>query len=148
MTLKQTFYRTLVWITLAVAGAGQPAAAQDQPTGDSGRGKTFFQTSCAICHTTSLGPGNTVIVKQGPSLVGVLGRRAGSGLGFNYTKALSDLGIAWDSATLDHFLTSPLTVVPGTTMPMPVPDGSNRLDVIAYLSTLDRKSTRLNSSHR
>ena len=136
MTLKQSFFRALVLSTLAASGGGNPAAAQDQPAGDSGRGKTFFQTSCAICHTTSLGPGNTVIVKQGPSLVGVLGRRAGSGLGFNYTKALSDLGIAWDSATLDHFLTSPLTVVPGTTMPMPVPDGSNRLDVIAYLSTL------------
>jgi glucose/arabinose dehydrogenase/cytochrome c2 len=137
MTLKQSFLGALVLSTLAVSGAGNPAAAQDQPAGDSGRGKTFFQASCAICHTTSLGPGNTVIVKQGPSLVGVLGRRAGSGLGFNYTKALSDSGIVWDAAALDHFLTSPLTVIPGTLMPMPVPDGSNRLDVIAYLATLE-----------
>jgi glucose/arabinose dehydrogenase len=136
MTLKQTFYRTLVLITLAVAVAGHPAAAQDQPAGDAGRGKTFFQATCAVCHTTSLGPGNTVIVKQGPSLVGVLGRRAASGLGFNYTKALSDSGLVWDAAALDHFLTNPLTAVPGTTMPMPVPDGSNRLDLIAYLTTL------------
>jgi glucose/arabinose dehydrogenase/cytochrome c2 len=136
MTLKQTFYRTLVLSTVAVAGAGHPAAAQDQPAGDAGRGKTLFQATCAVCHTTSLGPGNTVIVKQGPSLVGVLGRHAGSGLGFNYTKALSDSGIVWDPTALDHFLTNPLIAVPGTTMPMPVPDAANRLDVIAYLSTL------------
>src|ERR1022692_1794309 len=136
MTLKQSFFRALVLSTLAASGGGNPAAAQDQPAGDSGRGKTFFQTSCAICHTTSLGPGNTVIVKQGPSLVGVLGRRAGTGLGFNYSKVLGESGIVWDAAALDRFLTSPMAEVPGTTMPMPIPDPTNRLDVIAYLSTL------------
>jgi glucose/arabinose dehydrogenase len=65
-----------------------------------------------------------------------VGRRAGSGLGFSYTKALSDSGFLWDSAALDHFLANPVLAVPGTTMPMPVPDATNRLDVIAYLSTL------------
>jgi len=57
-------------------------------------------------------------------------------VGFNYTKALVDSGIVWDAAALNRFLTSPLTVIPGTIMPMPVPDTTNRLDVIAYLSTL------------
>jgi glucose/arabinose dehydrogenase len=47
-----------------------------------------------------------------------------------------DSGIVWDAAALNRFLTSPVTVIPGTTMPMPVPDPTNRLDVIAYLSTL------------
>jgi len=111
-------------------------AADDLPAGDAARGKAFFQTACAVCHTTSLGPGHTVIVKQGPSLVGVVGRRAGTGLGFNYTKALGDYGVVWDAASLDHFLTNPMVAVPGTLMPMPVPDAGNRSDVIAYLSTL------------
>lgn len=134
----QPFARPLVSIIVSLAGLGaaNQAAAQDEPAGDAGRGRTYFQANCAVCHTTSLGPGNTVIVKQGPSLVGFLGRHAGSGLGFNYTKFLSDSGIVWDAAALDRFLKSPPTMVPGTTMPMPVPDGSNRLDVIAYLSTL------------
>ena len=134
----QLFAHPLVSIIVSLAGLGaaNQAAAQDEPAGDAGRGRTYFQASCAVCHTTSLGPGNTVIVKQGPSLVGFLGRHAGSGLGFNYTKFLSDSGIVWDAAALDRFLKSPPTMVPGTTMPMPVPDGSNRLDVIAYLSTL------------
>jgi glucose/arabinose dehydrogenase/cytochrome c2 len=111
-------------------------AADDLPAGDPARGKTYFQVACAVCHTTGLGPGNTVIVKQGPSLLGVLGRHAGTGLGFNYSKALGESGLAWDAAALDRFLTAPMTVVPGTTMPMPVPDAGNRSDVIAYLSTL------------
>ncbi|HEY5043191.1 MAG TPA: PQQ-dependent sugar dehydrogenase [Verrucomicrobiae bacterium] len=137
MTFLRLFAYALVLSFLAGPGTAYQAVAQDQPAGDAGRGRTFFQTTCAICHTTSLGPGNMVIVKQGPSLVGVVGRRAGSGLGFNYTKALGDSGIVWDAATLDHFLTNPLLAVPGTTMPMPVPDAGNRSDLIAYLSTLE-----------
>lgn len=117
-------------------GGTDPAAAQDAPVGDANRGNAFFQTSCAICHTTTLGPGNTVIVKQGPSLVGVAGRPAGTGLGFSYTKALASSGFTWDAATLDKFLTSPMTAVPGTTMPIPVPDAGMRRDLIAYLATL------------
>jgi glucose/arabinose dehydrogenase/cytochrome c2 len=136
MTFMQSFIRVLVLVLLAGPGAEHQAAAQDSPAGDPARGRIFFQASCAVCHTTTLGPGNTVIVKQGPSLVGILGRRAGTGLGFNYTKALAESGITWDAATLDHFLTSPIKAVPGTTMPMIVPDAGKRSDVIAYLSTL------------
>jgi hypothetical protein len=112
------------------------AAAQDSPAGDVSRGQIYFQQSCAVCHTTTLGPGNSVIVKQGPSLVGIVGRRAGTGLSFNYTRVLSESGIVWDSASLDHFLTNPMQAVPGTLMPMPVPDAENRRNLIAYLSTL------------
>src|SRR5450432_2313666 len=136
MTFMQSSIRALVLSFLTGFGAGNQASAQTRPAGDPVHGKKYFQLSCVLCHTTSLGPGNTVIVKQGPSLVGVLGRRAGSGLGFNYSKALGESGIVWDAAALDHFLTSPMVAVPGTTMPMPIPDATNRLDVIAYLSTL------------
>jgi glucose/arabinose dehydrogenase len=123
-------------LLLAVLGAGNKAAAQDLQTGDAGRGQIYFQQSCAICHTTTLGPGNSVIVKQGPSLVGIVGRHAGTGLSFNYTKAMTESGLTWDTDTLDRFLTSPPIVVPGTLMPMPVPDPDNRRNLIAYLSTL------------
>jgi glucose/arabinose dehydrogenase len=134
----QSFTRTLISsiLFLAFLRAGNEAAAQDLQAGDASRGQIYFQQSCAICHTTSLGPGNSVIVKQGPSLVGIVGRRAGTGLSFNYTRAMVESGLAWDSATLDRFLASPTTVVPGTLMPMPVPDADNRRNLIAYLATL------------
>ncbi len=104
--------------------------------GDVGHGKAFFQQSCAICHADSLGQGNEVIVKQGPSLVGVLGRKAGTSAGFNFTDALHNSGLTWDAPTLDRFLTGPATLVPGTTMPISVSDAGDRADLIAYLSTL------------
>jgi glucose/arabinose dehydrogenase/cytochrome c2 len=121
---------------LAGLGIVGTAMAQDGRAGDVARGQKYFQISCAVCHTPTLGPGNTLVIKQGPTLVGVVGRRAGTSPHFNYTKALQGSGITWDAATLNHFLAAPMTAVPGTTMPMPVPDAGNRADVVAYLETL------------
>ena len=112
------------------------AAEQASLAGDFGRGQAFFQQNCAICHPAALGPHHEVVSAQGPNLVGVLGRRAGTGANFNYTKALADSGLTWDAATLERFLASPSTTVPGTTMPVPVPEAGDRRNLIAYLATL------------
>ena len=138
MKFTPSFARALLPSFLLVVGVGatDKLAAQTTPTGNAAHGEVLFQQSCAVCHTTSLGPDNTVIVKQGPNLVGVVGRAAGTGLTFNYTKALSGSGIIWDRDTLDHFLTNPLLAVPGTVMPIPIPNAADRQDVIAYLATL------------
>ncbi|MGA3169608.1 MAG: PQQ-dependent sugar dehydrogenase [Chthoniobacteraceae bacterium] len=121
---------------LAGLGAAGQAAAQVPQVGDPSHGKTLFLQNCSLCHADFLGPGNTWIVRRGPSLMGILGRHSASLPGFTYTKALSASGLTWDSATLDRFLTNPVAAVPGTAMPMPVPNAADRLDVIAYLSTL------------
>src|SRR5215831_5744848 len=110
--------------------------AQNMPEGDAARGKAFFEINCAVCHSAVLGPDSLVIMKQGPSLVGVVGRPAGSLPTFNYTKAMRQSGFTWDPPTLQHFLANPMVVLPGTTMPIPVADPTNRTDVIAYLATL------------
>ncbi len=112
------------------------AGAQNAPAGDPVHGKAYFQISCAVCHSPELGPDNTVINKQGPSLAGLVGRHAGTVEHFNYTQVMKDSGFTWDTATLNRFLTNPMLVLQGTAMPMPVPDATNRADVIAYLSTL------------
>jgi hypothetical protein len=65
-----------------------------------------------------------------------MGRKAGTSPHFNYTQALKDSGLVWDVPALDHFLTDPARAVPGTTMPIPLPDAGLRADVIAYLATL------------
>lgn len=121
---------------LAAALAPVTLSAQQVPAGDAARGQAFFQISCAVCHSPVLGPDNLVLMKQGPSLVGVVGRPAGSLPQFNYTKALQVSGLTWNPATLYHFLENPMEVVPGTTMPIPVADPRNRADVVAYLATL------------
>jgi hypothetical protein len=93
-------------------------------------GEAIFRQRCATCHST----GDRG--ERGPGLGGVLGRRAGSAAGFGYTPALRDSGLVWDAVTLDRFLTLPSALVPGTAMPMPVPDAAERHAVVAYLATL------------
>jgi len=55
---------------------------------------------------------------------------------FPYSKALKDSKLIWNAETLDRFLTDPMTTVPGTTMPMPIPVKKDRDDVIAYFQSL------------
>lgn len=126
---------------ISIAGLWCAAGAfvvkgQNMPAGNAERGQQFFQASCATCHSTGLGPGNTLIIKQGPTLLGVMGRKAGTSPHFNYTEALKNSGFVWSPATLDRFLTDPMKAVPGTTMPIPIPAAGIRADVIAYLATL------------
>jgi len=122
--------------TIINFGAPDEAVAGNAQVDDASRGKIFFQQNCALCHATRLGPGNTMVSGQGPDLVGVIGRHAGTGPNFNFTKALVESKLIWDSATLDRFLASPTATVPGTSMPIPVPSAENRRNLIAYLSTL------------
>ena len=107
--------------------------------GDAEKGGVLFKQSCALCHAAALGPGGQVISGQGPSLVGVVGRSAGSLSNFNYSKALQASGLIWSADTLDQFLKSPSSMVPGTTMPIPVPDANSRREIIAFLSTLTQQ---------
>ena len=104
-----------------------PAAAQDAAAG-----AAVFKSQCGICH--SVQPGRNMV---GPSLFGVVGRRAGTIPGFHYSTANKDSGLTWDAATLDRYLTSPSTVVPHTIMTYAgLKDVQKRADLIAYLSTL------------
>jgi alcohol dehydrogenase (cytochrome c) len=114
-----------------VVGAVLALSNQAWADGDAAAGKTVFENQCAACHTTEPG-------KQGfgPSLAGVNGRRSGTLEGFKYTPAMMNAHLVWDAKTLDAFLTSSTAKVPGTSMPVALPDAGARADVIAYLATL------------
>lgn len=118
-------------LVLALATqAGMAAPARPNP----GNGKTIFSQRCGLCHAVSTAPGGPI---AGPNMVGLVGRKAASAAGFTmYSAALKQYGVTWTPATLDRFLVSPMTKVPGTTMPMMLPDSTERADVIAYLGTL------------
>jgi len=132
-SFPQALVLSIVFASFGVAGE---AAGQVPPAGNAGQGKVYFQQNCAMCHADSPGPGNLPIQRQGPSLVGVFGRHAGSLPNFNFTNALSESDVTWDSTTLERFLANPTAAVPGTAMPVSVADSSDRHNVIAYLSTL------------
>src|SRR5690349_8453104 len=80
---------------------------------DAAAGKTLFQQQCSVCHTAEPNDNGGA---QGPSLIGVYGRHAGSDSSFGYTKALQDSKLTWNAGTLNRFLASPSKVVPGTAM--------------------------------
>jgi cytochrome c len=90
-------------LTALVLGA-PGARAQDA-------GAAIFKKNCALCHSTKAGEN-----KIGPSLAGVIGRKAGSVPGYNYSDANKKSGDTWDEATLDTYLTDPRKFVPGTKM--------------------------------
>ncbi len=95
---------------------------------DPNAGKAVFRAQCALCHSAEPGDNGGA---QGPNLNGVFGRHSAS-TDFGYTAALKASGLTWDGATLDRFLTSPTTVVPGSAMVIPVPDDTQRANLIAY----------------
>jgi hypothetical protein len=97
-------------------------------------GEAIFAQRCSPCHSTG---GER---KQGPGLGGVVGRKAGSAPGFKYTNALADSGLTWDKATLDRFLSAPGRLVPGTAMPLMVPDDVERGELVDYLASLQQVS--------
>jgi len=92
-------------------------------------GAKLFAERCSACHAAD----HAII---GPPLAGVLGRRAGSAPGYPFSAALRNAGFTWDDAHLEAWLASPQQTVPGTTMPLQVPEPAARRDLIAYLHTL------------
>ncbi|KPF54801.1 cytochrome C [Novosphingobium sp. AAP1] len=132
--------------TAAAAASMTPAAAASTPapaadstdtldhttlasfTADPVHGKQIF-AQCQACHSAE--PGKNMI---GPSLAGVVGRKAGSIAGFAYSNANKSSGITWTAEKLFQYLEKPQRVVPGTKMTFPgLPKGQDRADVIAYL---------------
>lgn len=109
------------------------AAAHTAAGADAGAGKAAFKVQCALCHTAEPGDNGGA---QGPGLAGVFGRKAASAPSFFYTHALRDSALRWDAATLDRFLQAPTTVVPGSSMVVPVAGREDRQNIIAYLQTL------------
>ena len=116
---------------LALMGSATvTVSAQDVSPGAQSGGHLFGER-CALCHAVGGAAGGG----RGPNLAGVVGRKAGS-TDFSYSRALRTSGLTWDHDGLDHYLIDPRAAVPGTTMPVRVPDAAERRDLIAYLATL------------
>lgn len=96
---------------------------------DPNAGKTVFRQQCALCHSAEPNDGGGA---QGPNLNGVFGRSAAGDSQFGYTRAMKGSHLTWDAATLDRFLTSPTTVVPGSAMVVAIPKDTDRANLIAY----------------
>jgi nitrite reductase (NO-forming) len=108
---------------------GQTQRISEANDGDAAAGRQVFR-KCQACH--SMEPGKNML---GPSLAGLLGRKAGSEAGYNYSPAMKQANITWDAKTLDTYLADPQKTVPGNKMPFPgLKTDHDRADIIAFLT--------------
>lgn len=123
---------------LSACGGGNEPAGQETGSSDETAAadsapqppQAFMQ--CVSCH--SVKPGVNGV---GPSLHGVVGRKAGTLPGYAYSDALKAWGKTLTPEELDTWLTAPMQDVPGTKMVFPgMPDPAKRKEVIDYLATL------------
>jgi cytochrome c len=99
------------------------AASADEP------GERTFKKHCTACHTVEKGKN-----KIGPSLAGIVGRRAGTIEGFKYSEANVKSDVLWDEAKLEVYLEDPKKFMPGNKMVFNgVKKAEERREIIAYL---------------
>jgi len=127
-------YRLLHWkseltasdvAALSMIETGMQQDTSVSGSGDATRGKSVFDKRCTGCHSMD---GD----REGPRLAGVIGRKAGSVAGFDYSAGLKNSGITWDEATLGKWLSDPDMLVPDNKMDFHVPSAQERSDLIAY----------------
>ena len=115
--------RTICSAALIVA---LPALAVAQ---DMENGKAVWN-KCRACHQVGEGAKNMV----GPVLNGLLGRKAGTIEGFNYSEANKTSGITWDEATFREYIKNPKTKIPNTKMVfVGLSDEKDIEDLLAFL---------------
>jgi cytochrome c len=130
--------RAVIFVALlAIVGAGE-ARAQDPAAGE----KVF--ALCKPCHQIGENAKNAV----GPVLNGVVGRKAGTVPGYNYSEANKNSGITWDEATLREYLKDPKAKIPGTKMLFAgIKDEQKINDLIAYLKQFDADGKKRQASN-
>lgn len=119
-------------ILVAGLGLGLGIGSGALAAGNPDKGSRVFQEECSDCHSATAGKN-----KKGPTLAGVIGRKAGSVPDFAYSDGMKSSGITWTADTIDPYLTHPKKVVPSSKMKYDgLDDPQAREDVIAYLLIL------------
>jgi len=120
--------RNAALAVIAAAILATPALAAGDPV----QGKAVF-ARCAICHNVEKDGGNGV----GPNLFGIMGRKAATVDGFNYSGPMKASGIVWNDDKLSQWVAGPAKMVPGTKMAFGgIAQKTQIADLVAYLDTL------------
>ncbi len=118
-----------IYLCAASLLAGMAAAAAAQ--GDAAAGRRLYQNKCLSCHGNAKTKGTL-----GPSLVGIMGRKASETGQGAVSRGMSEADFTWDEKTLNEFLAAPSEKVHGTIMPIGVARPEDRNDLIAYIKSM------------
>ena len=123
--------------TILAAGKSSKQAkkadAASSAAPDAAGGEIKFNTFCRQCHSFVKGDN-----RLGPSLYGVVGRKAGTAPGYlAYSSSMKSAGWVWTPEMIDMWITNPYKILPNTNMrPFPgVPDPKTRQQIIAFLAS-------------
>ena len=114
----------------SASASARPSATPTQAAAASAGPPDSFAI-CSVCHSVT--PGQNGV---GPSLAGVVGRKAGSVSGFAYSASMKSSGLTWNEANLRRYVVDPHGVVPGGSMPPPGVNAQQAAEIVAYLKTL------------
>lgn len=110
--------------TLAMTPAGEEAMTK--------AGQVMFEHRCRSCHAD-----DPAKKSYGPSLIGILGRKAAGVEGFAYSDAMKASGLVWDEDTLRKWIADNTGVMPGTRMKhMSITDRNEQDFILSYLKAL------------
>ena len=120
--------RELLFIALLAVVCSGEVRAQDAAAGE----KIF--AVCKACHQIGENAKNVV----GPTLNGLIGRKAGSVPGYAYSIANKDSGTTWDESTFREYIKDPKAKIPGTKMIYAgLKDEQRTTDLIAFMKQFD-----------
>jgi len=118
----------------AILISGWALASPPARAGDASAGSDVFKTECSECHSIKEGRN-----KKGPSLFGIVGRKAASLPDYQYSDALrGKTDWVWTTDKLHEYLSQPAKQAdPGTKMKYDgLSDAKQLDDLISYLSTV------------
>ena len=114
---------------LLVCGVGAALASRPAVAADAAHGKALYQ-ACVACHSEKPDA-------IGPSLKGVVGRKAGALDDFRYSAPMRRANLTWDDVNLRAYIADPQATVKGNRMPFGgLREPGDVDDVVAYLKTL------------
>lgn len=126
------FAASATYVMLSSAAVAASGAASDP------EGMLAFNNHCRECHSYAAGDN-----RIGPSLAGVVGRKAGSATGFEYSQSLASANFSWTPELLDRWIANPESVVPGNNMASlfpGLPDASLRKKIVGFLKAVSSQT--------
>jgi cytochrome c len=118
--------KEMIIAVVLTTGISSQSLAQEQAAGE----VVFKQ--CNICHQVGENARNEV----GPVLNGIIGRKAGTAPGFEYSPGFKTANLVWDDGSFREYIRDPRSMFPATKMVFAgLKDDRKIADLLAYLKS-------------